>query len=284
MDHASNYTPCKSLSRSILNLRLPSPVRVECYAGSKALSKVSDVLFTIAALAAIAATLAPFIRSDVWWIRILDFPRIQIAIISALILAADLAFRTDAGLSAQILRADLALGILYQVYAIRPYTIFAGKEVESAKRPRKGSTLTLLLANVKMDNRNSALLREIIVKADPDIILAVEADKWWQRELGGFAKTHPFIVRQAQDNTYGMLLYSRLELIRPQVRFLVEDDVPSIRAIVKLPARTEVEIHCLHPRPLVPKEAAESTERDAELMVVGKESKGTELPIIVGAI
>jgi endonuclease/exonuclease/phosphatase (EEP) superfamily protein YafD len=240
-----------------------------------------DVLFTIAALAAITATLAPFIRSDAWWIRTLDFPRIQIAIISALILAADLVFRTDAGLSAQIIRVALALCILYQVYEIRPYTIFARKEVEPAKKPRKESTLTLLLANVKMDNRHSALLREIIVEADPDVILVVEADEWWQNELGGFAETHPFTVQQAQDNTYGMLLYSRLELVGPEVRFLVEDDVPSIRAVVKLPTQTEVEIHCLHPRPPVPQEAAQSTERDAELMVVGKETKGKLLPIVV---
>jgi endonuclease/exonuclease/phosphatase (EEP) superfamily protein YafD len=263
------------------NLAQADARRVECYAASKALSNVSDVFFTIAAVAAIAATLAPFLRSDVWWIRTLDFPRIQIAIISALILAADLAFRTDAGLGAQIIRAALLLCILYQAYAIRPYTLLARKEVEAAQEPRKETSLTLLLANVKMDNHNSALLREIIVAANPDLILIVEADDWWQRELRGFATSHPFVVQQPQDNTYGMLLYSRLKLLRPEIRFLVEDDVPSIHAIIKLPAGTEVEIHCLHPRPPVPQEATESTPRDAELMVVGKESKGKTLPIVV---
>jgi endonuclease/exonuclease/phosphatase (EEP) superfamily protein YafD len=240
-----------------------------------------DVLFTIAELAAITATLLPLSRSAVWWIRTLDFPRIQIAIIGALVLAADLAFRTDAGPSAQFIRAALALCILYQAYAIRPYTILAGKEVQPATKPRQESTLSLLLANVKMDNRNSARLREIIVEADPDVILVVEPDAWWQSELGGFGNTHPFTVRQAQDDTYGMLLYSKLELVRPEVRFLIEADVPSIRAVVKLAEGTEVEIHCLHPRPPVPQETAQSTERDAELMVVGKETKGKELPIVV---
>ena len=240
-----------------------------------------DVFFTIAELAAIAATLLPFSRSEVWWIRTLDFPRIQIAIIGALILAADLAFRTDAGPGAQFIRAALALCILYQAYEIRPYTMLAGKEVQPAKQPRRGSTLSLLLANVKMDNRNSARLREIIAAADPDLILVVEADAWWQSELRGFGETHPFTVRQPQDNTYGMLLYSRLELVRPEIRFLIEPDVPSISAVVKLRDGTAVEIHCLHPRPPVPQEAAQSTERDAELMVVGKETKGKELPIVV---
>jgi endonuclease/exonuclease/phosphatase (EEP) superfamily protein YafD len=132
-----------------------------------------------------------------------------------------------------------------------------------------------------MDNRNSILLRQIITEADPDVILIVEADEWWQTELRRFATIHRFTVQQPQDNTYGMLLYSRLELVAPEVRFLIEDDVPSIRAAVKLRTGVEIELHCLHPKPPVPQENAQSTERDAELMVVGKETKGKELPVIV---
>jgi endonuclease/exonuclease/phosphatase (EEP) superfamily protein YafD len=240
-----------------------------------------DVLFTIAALATIAFTVLPFVRSGAWWIRIFDFPRIQIALVSVLILAADLAVRTNVGLSAQVIRAALGLCIVYQAYKIRPYTILARKEVEPAKKPRKQATISLLLANVKIDNRNSARLREIILQADPDVILVVEPDEWWQNELRVLSETHPFAVRQPQGNAYGMLLYSRFELVRPEVRFLIEDDVPSIRAGVRMPAGVEVELHCLHPKPPVPQETAQSTERDAELMIVGKEGKGKNLPIIV---
>jgi len=243
--------------------------------------RLLDVFFTIAELAAIASTLVPFIRSDAWWVRIFDFPRIQIAAISTLILAGDLAFRKDTSLSGHIIHVVLTLCILYQAYKIRPYTVFARKQVERAKQPRNQSTVSLLLANVKMDNRNSILLRQIITEADPDVILIVEADEWWQNELRRFATIHCFTVQQPQDNTYGMLLYSRLELVGPEVRFLIEDDVPSIRAALKLRAGVEIELHCLHPKPPVPQENAQSTERDAELMVVGKETKGKELPVIV---
>lgn len=245
------------------------------------MERLLDVFFTIAELAAIASTLVPFIRSDAWWVRIFDFPRIQIAAISTLILAGDLAFRKDTSLSGHIIHVVLTLCILYQAYKIRPYTVFARKQVERAKQPRNQSTVSLLLANVKMDNRNSILLRQIITEADPDVILIVEADEWWQNELRRFATIHRFTVQQPQDNTYGMLLYSRLELVGPEVRFLIEDDVPSIRAALKLRAGVEIELHCLHPKPPVPQENAQSTERDAELMVVGKETKGKELPVIV---
>ena len=240
-----------------------------------------EFFLTIVELLAIAATLLPFSRSELWWIRFFDFPRMQIALIGMIALAADLAFQTGAGSTQQLIRAALALCILYQAYEIRPYTLFAGKEVKPAKNQRPEATLSLLLANVKMDNRNSARLRDITAEVDPDVILVVEADEWWERELACFARSHPFNVRRPQDNFYGMLIYSRLELLRSEVRFLIQDDVPSIRAGIKLDEGTEVEIHCLHPRPPVPHETAQSTERDAELIVVGKESKGKPRPIVV---
>lgn len=240
-----------------------------------------DVVFTLAELAAITTTLLPLVRSGAWWIRIFDFPRVQIAVIGVTLLAADLVLRPDAGPGARVVQAALVLCILYQLYKIRPYTLLAREQVDAAKKPRGGSTLGLLLANVKIDNRNSTRLREIIADADPDVILIVEADDWWQKELDGLAEAYPFAVRQAQDNSYGMLLYSRFDFGQSEVRFLVEDDVPSIRAAVTLPAGTVVELHCLHPKPPVPQESDESSQRDAELMVVGKEVRGKGMPVIV---
>ena len=240
-----------------------------------------DVLVTIGALAIIAATLLSILRNDSWWVRCFDFPRVQIAVIGASILAIEVFFRTEAGTIGNVVRAALGLCILYQAYRIRPYTLLARRQVKPAERPRPESTLSLLLANVKMENRNSARLKQFIVDTAPDVLLIVEADDWWQNELRGCEETHPYTVQQPQDNTYGMLLYSRMELLRPEIRFLVEDDVPSIRASVRLPAGIEVEIHCLHPKPPVPQETAQSTERDAELTLVGREVKEKKLPVIV---
>jgi endonuclease/exonuclease/phosphatase (EEP) superfamily protein YafD len=240
-----------------------------------------DILLTVGALAVIAATLLPFVQSDVWWVRSFDFPRMQIAFVGTVVLGLELLFRRDAGAIATTIRFAVLLCILYQSYHMRPYTLLARHQSKGARRPRKETTVSLLLANVKMENRNAELLRRIITDADPDLILVVEADEWWRNELDGFAKTHSFTVAQPQANTYGMLLYSRLELVRPKIRFLIETDIPSIRTVVRLPAGIEFEVYCLHPKPPVPQEAAQSTERDAELTIVAKEAQGQNLPVIV---
>jgi endonuclease/exonuclease/phosphatase (EEP) superfamily protein YafD len=162
-----------------------------------------------------------------------------------------------------------------------PYTPLARKQVQPSRCATADSSISLLFANVLMTNRRSGELRRLIREQDPDVILAVETDVWWEAELAEFERTHKHFVKQPQANTYGMLLYSRLELRNAQVKFLVQDDVPSIHAAVVLRSGEQVELRCVHPRPPAPQENDRSTERDAEILVVGKEIKGKQAPAIV---
>ena len=83
------------------------------------------------------------------------------------------------------------------------------------------------------------------------------------------------------ENTYGLALYSRFELEDPEVKFLVEDDIPSFHACIKLDSGSKVRLFCLHPRPPVPMENHRSLERDAEILIVGKTIEKLDEPTIV---
>jgi endonuclease/exonuclease/phosphatase (EEP) superfamily protein YafD len=229
----------------------------------------------------IVATALPLLRKGAWWIRMFDFPRLQITIISALTLAVLLAAGDPASAWHNGLAALLALAVIYQAYMMFPYTVLARRQVEDARSAGDDNTIALLFANVLMTNRRSKELLAIIREEAPDIVLAVETDAWWQRELDVLAQTHRYVVRRPQDNTYGMLLYSRLELVEPEVKFLVQADVPSIHARVRLRSGALVELRCVHPRPPAPQEAKDAKPRDVELIVVGRELKGKRAPAIV---
>jgi endonuclease/exonuclease/phosphatase (EEP) superfamily protein YafD len=162
-----------------------------------------------------------------------------------------------------------------------PYTVLARPQVEQARSAGPDNTIALLFANVLMTNRDSQALLSIIREEEPDVILAVETDAWWQRELDVLAQRYRYTVQQPQDNTYGMLVYSRLELVEPAVKFLLQPDVPSIHARVKLRSGTLVELRCVHPRPPAPQEAKDAKPRDAELIRVGRELKEKRAPAIV---
>jgi endonuclease/exonuclease/phosphatase (EEP) superfamily protein YafD len=169
----------------------------------------------------IIATALPLLRKGAWWIRMFDFPRLQITVISAVTLAVLLAAGDRSSAWQNIFAALLALALAYQAYMMFPYTVVARRQVEDARRAGDDNTIALLFANVLMTNRSSQALLAIIREEEPDIVLAVEADAWWQRELDVLAQTHRYAVRKPQDNTYGMLIYSRLELMEPQIKFLV---------------------------------------------------------------
>ena len=226
------------------------------------------------------ATAVPLVKRPDWWIRSFEFPRLQIAFfgILAIILFAG-AFRVGIFDFVILFTGIFAVG--WQIYFIFPYTPLASKEVISASNPEAKNTFNLLLANVLMSNRCSQDLLDVIKFINPDLILLLEPDQWWQHRLTELENTYFYRLACAKSNRYGMLLYSRLELIDPKIRYLVEEDIPSMHAEVLLPSGTRVELHCLHPPPPSPTENDTSLERDAELLIAGKMVGNRNRPVIV---
>lgn len=241
---------------------------------------LNAVLLGLAALF-VVATLLPLLRHDAWWIRVFDFPRLQVVLGGAALLLAYWLGVERAGPAQWVLFGALGAALLYQLARIAPYTPLWRREVKSAERPGAERSVALLVANVLMDNRNAAGLLEIVRRTDPDLVLTVETDRWWDEQLRPLAAHYPYAVREPLPNTYGMLLYSRLELIEPEVRYLVEDGIPSVHAGVRLRSGERVALHCLHPKPPAPQESGQTTERDAELLLVGRAVAERERPTIV---
>jgi len=229
----------------------------------------------------VAATVLPLVRSEHWVVRVFDFPRLQITVVFVAVFAGYLAVRGDPGLAGQLFLGLMALCLAYQLWRMWPYTPLHPRQVKRAERRDDPRTLSVLISNILMTNRDAEKLRALIRRYDPDLVMVVETDAWWEAQLREVERTRPHVLRRPQANTYGMLLYSRYPLVDPQFRFLVQDDVPSIHAGVRLPSGDCVTLRGLHPRPPAPGESATSKERDAELLIVAKELQGRDEPCIV---
>ena len=238
----------------------------------------------IAGGTALVATLMPLLRHTAWWIRVFDFPRLQIVLALVLALAAGLALGgARAGLGQQAFLVALAAAMAYQGLRIAPYTRLVRKHVADSTRahdPR--AHLSLAVMNVLQYNREGALALATVRAADPDVIMAVETDAWWHEQLRPLEETHPYTCHEPLDNTYGLLFFSRLPLKGSQIKYLLDHDVPSLHTHVRLPdGRTWVRLYGLHPKPPAPQEAKTSAKRDAELLLVGKEVDRRDEPTIV---
>ena len=230
---------------------------------------------------AIIATALPLSRHPAWWIRVLDFPRLQVFVIGLTALLGYWIFTPAADAVGLVFTALVLASLGHQAFMIYPYTPLVRPQTLLLFRPDPENTLAILFANVLQENRDAYSLRRIIRRNDADLVLLVETDDWWLNQLRAEFNDHPYQVLHPLDNTYGMILFSRLELIDPKVEYLVEDKVPSIRGRARLRSGRVIEIRCLHPPPPVPKLAQTSEPRDAELIVVGKENRENNIPFVV---
>ncbi len=225
------------------------------------------------------STFIPLSRSSTWWIRVLDFPRLQLLLFATIPLALSLIYGEGLPRVLALGLSTLCLG--YHLYWIYPYTALAKVEVESADPLAGDAALSILTANVLMTNRNATGLMEIVRRHDPDVLLTLETDKWWEQNLAELEKDYPYSVKCPLDNLYGMHVYSKLILHESTIKYLVENDVPSIHAEIELANRSRVRAHFVHPYPPVPEYSDSSEERDAELIVIAKSLQECDYPTIV---
>lgn len=130
----------------------------------------------------ILITLVPLSRSHLWWIRIFDYPRAQIA--AGLLLAAILLIAFDSGSTTTLAIAiGTAASALYQLAQIVRYTPLWSVQTLEGERPPEDVRVRILLANVLMHNRESERLVRLVEAERPDLFLAVETDDWWDERL-----------------------------------------------------------------------------------------------------
>ncbi len=141
--------------------------------------------------------------------------------------------------------------------------------------------ISIITANVLTPNHDSEKLISLVREYQPDILVTLESDKWWEQQLDVLEDELPHTLKCPLDNLYGMHLYSRLPLSDSTIEYLVKDDIPSMHTCVILRSGVEVRMHFMHPEPPSPTESELSSPRDAELAVLARSIAGSDEPIIV---
>lgn len=229
----------------------------------------------------IIASFISVLKCEKWWVRSADFPRVQIFVLGIITFSFGL-FLLDLSLPITwIFLSLLTIALLYQLWWIIPFTVFYRKESKQIDVTRPGYTLTILTANVLTPNRHADKLIALVQQHQPDVLVTLESDAWWQQQLRELDSEYAYRVSCPLDNLYGMHLYSKLPLSESEIQFLVEEDIPSMHTLLTLRSGKEIRMHFLHPAPPSPTENEASTERDAELIMIAKSASKAKMPIIV---
>lgn len=237
----------------------------------------------IAVLALVLVTLLPLLPVGWWFVRIWDFPRLQLIVLMvvALLLAAVIIYLTRARWSPEpwLLAACLLLAVGWQAAHVLPFTRVWPKQVadmEAAWAADNERHTQLGVANLKFDNLEPTDAVKVILEMSLDLVLLLEYDQAWASRLSELSEHYPYQAGVVKEEGMGIMLFSRQPIGEWSVRYVVSDRRPSVWATVPLKQGGHVRFVGVHPTPPGLKEDTgpgrrDSRERDAELLIIAKE-------------
>lgn len=214
-----------------------------------------------------------------YWIRIFDFPRVQIAGLSVVAIILAFIYVDFKWEFKMLFLLILTVSLVYQVQFVVVYTPLYKTQAKDSNKPIAGSSLTLLVSNVLMDNDDKERFHTCVKKYNPDILLINEPNQDWATSISKLDDDYQYSIKYPLENTYGMIFLSKLPLTESAVNFLVNDDVPSIYTRITLPSGSIIDFYGVHPEP--PEPGNDTYERDTELLIIGKKIRKTKNPTIV---
>lgn len=232
----------------------------------------------------VAVSVLPMISSGHWWVRLWEFPRLQLtlALVVPLVMLAVHRWwsrpRTEHAVWVAVI---LATGG-WQLSHILPFTPVWPTEVPSAEfqLDEAETPLKVLTANVTYTNDHYAELLAMVQREDPDLLLLIEVDNAWAEKLAPLDQHYAHRVGEVRSEGLGLMLWSRFPLLEQEVKHLISDRRPSIFVTLDVPGIGPVRYIGTHPVPpglegqITPNDETtdrrDSRVRDAELMLVAR--------------
>ncbi len=220
---------------------------------------------------------APFVRTGLWFVRVWDFPRLQLASLTVVpaiplfVLLARGSHQTQAVIALLVLTA-LALWGLCQLL---PFTRLWPKEVDDLGSIGEGSTVSILIANICYESERHESVAQAILEADAEVLLLIEINGVWHDALGSVRDRYPHRVESIAGEGLGLALWSTHELRNGRIEHILEARRPSIHADIELGDGRAIRFVGLHPTPPALRDSTgedrrDSRVRDGELVLLAR--------------
>lgn len=221
----------------------------------------------------LSITALPLIPTGWWPIRLWDFPRLQILIVSSVLMLYMLALarhcRRKQGSSAFL--AILLAVMLWQASYIIPYTSIWPHAVPGADSP----DISLLICNLDKRNKEHEAVEQMLRQSESDVLILVELDQTWANALSRIRDDYEHRSEAVLEDGLGLAVWSRRPLHNAEIRYIISENRPSIFAQLEINAH-RVHLVAIHPTPPALKQEHEeerydSSIRDAELVLLARE-------------
>ncbi len=257
--------------------------------------QILQIIWFLGSTLVISATLLSWLPWKYWWMRIWDFPRMQVLLVGGglLLLGVLCAFygMIDS-LPWMIVLVLLCMSVMLQCKWVLKLTGFAPVEVQSGTDDGT-DTIRIIASNVDYTNTDRVAALDSLIALEPDLIALIEADHEWEALIDSLREEYPFQIHDLQGNGKGIALLSKLPIVESEIRYIVSDDRPSIWVQIQNPhpsmdslsetdEQKTIGVCVLHPPPpgLMKRnkdERVSSAPRDREIILAAQSI--TESPI-----
>lgn len=227
----------------------------------------------------VLGTLIPLIREQTFWLRAWTYARLQMIVLIGLTALGLFIWKGVSAWPEQVLIALFGVCAIICLGDIYPFTWVARKHVPSLKSGQPHKPISLLVANVLMDNENYDAALDKIKTINPDIVFLVETDKVWSDALADLEQLYPHHYLLPLEDYNGMLFYSKFPILKSQERYLVQDHIPSLTFELDVGGVEPLHFYGVHPRP--PRVEDDTADLDKELLFVANEAGHLGGPVLV---
>lgn len=166
---------------------------------------------------------------------------------------------------------------------IIPFTRFYPLEIKYSKDTHK-ETFSILIFNVKEENERYQDLLNLQKEINPTFLLLLETNSKWEQAVKPLEKKYGHLLKEIREDTYGLMLFSKIEFQTRNINYLSDDEVPSADVTFKFEGQT-IQILALHPKPPIPGEAMTTKQKDREFKAAAKkliQEKDNHLQLVIG--
>ncbi|MFN8282580.1 MAG: endonuclease/exonuclease/phosphatase family protein [Chitinophagales bacterium] len=163
--------------------------------------------------------------------------------------------------------------ILFIIATIIPYYLPGEKKVN------KGKHVKLFYSNVLTSNQNFGALTKMIKNENPDIIGLIEVNDDWESHLHCDLDEYTYKVSLPHDDNFGVLLLSKNEILKSEIKYFCDYELPSICASIKVNNDT---LHFILTHTIPPTSSCDFAQRNMQMDKINAFVKNKTNVIIAG--
>lgn len=124
---------------------------------------------------------------------------------------------------------------------------------------------TVASINVLTSNPEKQRLLDLVEKNDPDLLLLMEVNQTWMKELEPLREMYPHVLAKPRSDNFGIALFSKHEFEEGKIMYWGKEEVPSVLANLYLGGRV---VCFIGTHPVPPMSAQGTAGRDEQLAAV----------------